>query len=110
MEATTENMTMQEYWMGDFFAVLGKEPELYRECMNSRIRSLGQKSSLEHPDNFREFISCWIFIHSFILHEHVLTIEDSELREKVQTMAMAEIAAVCTVSYTHLTLPTILRV
>lgn len=95
MKTTTESMTMQEYWMGNFFEVLAKEPELYRECMIAKIKSFGERSTLEQPDNFREFISCWIFVHSFIIHESVISIEEPELRQKVQQMALSEIGRVC---------------
>lgn len=95
MEAIAETAAMQEYWIGNFFAVLGREPELYRECMIARIRSLGERPTLENHYYFREFISCWIFVHAFILHEHVFAIEDGELRDKVQKMAMNEITVVC---------------
>ena len=95
MKTSTEFMTMQEYWMGNFFEVLGKEPELYRACMIAKIKSHGEKSTLEQPDNFREFISCWIFVHCFIIHESAIAVEEPELRHKVQQMAMSEIGRVC---------------
>ncbi len=88
-------MTMQDYWIGDFFEVLAKEPELYRECMIARIKSYGEKSTLEQPENFREFISCWIFVHCFIIHESVVSIEKTELRKNIQQMALSEIGRVC---------------
>lgn len=95
METFTESPAMQAYWIANFFTVLGKEPELYRECMIAKIRSMGEKATLENPDNFREFICCWIFVHSFILHEHVLIIEDVEMRDTVRKMALTEISGVC---------------
>jgi len=95
METFTESPAMQAYWIANFFTVLSREPELYRDCMISRIRAMGEKATLSNPDNFREFICCWIFVHCFILHEHVVTIEDSQLRGSVQQLALGEIARVC---------------
>jgi len=88
-------MTMHECRMSHFFEELGKDPVLYSILIKLKLKSFRKKSSLEQPDNFREFVSCWIFVHCCIINAFSESIEQPELKNQVQQKVFEKLSMVC---------------